>query len=506
MTPYIWKNDNLSKALAPLDAGWLGDFNGTATRISTDTRTLQAGDIFLAIKGDNFDGHEFVEQAFERGASLAIVSTAVASDIPQVIVCDTKEALGFLGKYRRDAHPDLTVIALTGSAGKTSTKEMLGSILSQIAPTLITKGNLNNDLGVPMMLLELCDEHKFAVLELGANHTGEIAYTSWLASADVACVLNIGTAHLGEFGGVDNIANAKAEIFEGLTENGVAVLPYGDKFFDVLVDKASKYCQKILTFGEQNIPPRLAMDFSKLSQTEQDELDKLDFVQVAGDVFADEIAVQGDKVAFELYVNLAVDEFNEGKILLPFAGEHNVHNALAAVACAVAVGVDFDLIISGLNNAKPAKGRLNFKAFHNHLIIDDTYNANVPAMMAALAVLNAQKSDGKADNTMMVIGDIGELGDEAVAQHQNLGEQIGQIGVDKLICVGDLMKHTHKSASKAGIDSTHFDDKSQVADTILAMINNGQNWAILFKGSRFMAMESVIDDLRANLVNTSYKM
>ncbi|MDO4450662.1 MAG: UDP-N-acetylmuramoyl-tripeptide--D-alanyl-D-alanine ligase [Moraxella sp.] len=497
MTPYIWQFDNLNTALSELNPIWHGEFTAQSTKITTDTRTINAGDIFLAIKGDNFDGHEFVNQALEKGAVLAIVNEKVESDLPQLIVGDSKKALGLLGKYRRDALPDLQVIALTGSAGKTTTKEMLGSILSQVAPTLITRGNLNNDLGVPMMLLELCDEHQFAVLELGANHIGEIAYTTRLVSPDVACVLNIGTAHLGEFGGRENIAKTKAEIFEGLNENGVAVLPYGDDFFEQLLDIASRFTNQILTTGEQAVPPREAMDFSKLSEVEQAELDKLDFVQVMGDVFADDVEVLADKVSFDVYVNLAVDEFDEGAVLLPFAGKHNVDNALSAVACALALGLDLSLIINGLNNAKPAKGRLNFKPFNNHLIIDDTYNANVPAMIAGLKVLNAQKflDEKPFDKTLMVIGDIGELGDDAVTEHQSLGEQIGQIGVDKLICVGSLMKNTHEFAQKADIDSVHFDDKTQVAQAILSTINNGENWAMLFKGSRFMAMETLIHDL-----------
>ncbi|WP_066802745.1 UDP-N-acetylmuramoyl-tripeptide--D-alanyl-D-alanine ligase [Moraxella oblonga] len=497
MTPYIWQFDNLNTALGELNPIWHGRFTAQSTKITTDTRQLNAGDIFLAICGDNFDGHAFIDTAKDKGAVLAIVNHKVESDLPQVVVGDSKQALGLLGKYRRDVHPNLQVVALTGSSGKTTTKEMLGSILSQIAPTLITRGNLNNDLGVPMMLLELTDEHKFAVMELGANHIGEIAYTTALVSPDVACVLNIGTAHLGEFGGRDNIAKTKAEIFQGLDDTGVAVLPYGDEFFDILANEAQKFTQQILTTGEQNVPPKLALDFSKLSDIEKEELGKLDFVQVTGDVFADDVVVEGDKVGFELYVNLAVDEFDEGAVLLPFAGEHNVSNALSAAACAVALGVDFELIVSGLNNAKPAKGRLNFKTFGNHLIIDDTYNANVPAMMAGLKVLNAQKFLDKNayDKTLMVIGDIGELGDEAVSEHQSLGEQIGQVGVDKLICVGDLMKHTHEYASKVGIDSVHFADKPLIKDEILSMIGDGQNWAMLFKGSRFMAMETIVNDL-----------
>lgn len=495
MTPYIWQFDNLNQALSELSPTWAGEFDAQSTRITTDTRKIEAGDVFLAIKGDNFDGHDYVQSAYDKGAVLAIVNKQVDSPIPQVVIGDSKKALGLLGKYRRDVHPDLTVIALTGSSGKTTTKEMLGSILSQIAPTLITRGNLNNDLGVPMMLLELTDEHRFGVFELGANHLGEIAYTTSLVSPDVACVLNIGTAHLGEFGGRENIARAKAEIFAGLSVDGVAVLPYGDEFFELLADEAGRFTQNILTTGEKSVPPQEALDFSKLSDDEKHELGQLDFVQVTGDVFADEIEALGDKVGFDVYVNLAVDEFSEGKVLLPFAGEHNVSNALSALACTLALGVDFNTIISGLNQARPAKGRLNFIPFGKHLIIDDTYNANVPAMIAGLKVLNAQKFDGTYDKTLMVIGDIGELGDDGIKEHTALGDTIGQMGVDELICVGELMAHTHQSALTAGIASRHFLDKSGVKNEIKSLLDDNHTWAILFKGSRFMAMETLICDL-----------
>jgi UDP-N-acetylmuramoyl-tripeptide--D-alanyl-D-alanine ligase len=226
MTAYIWQSANLTEAVKDLNPTFHSDFTQTSTRIITDTRKIEQGDIFLAIQGDNFDGHDYVKTAKDKGAVLAIVSRAVESDLPQLVVTDTKLALGKLGAYRRDQHPNLKVVAITGSSGKTTAKEMLGSILNRIAPTLITRGNLNNDLGVPMMLLELTDDHRYAVMELGANHLGEIAYTTRLVKPDVACVLNIGTAHLGEFGGRDNIAKTKSEIFQGLSDGTMPVYEF----------------------------------------------------------------------------------------------------------------------------------------------------------------------------------------------------------------------------------------------------------------------------------------
>ncbi|WP_019519337.1 UDP-N-acetylmuramoyl-tripeptide--D-alanyl-D-alanine ligase [Faucicola boevrei] len=490
MTPYIWQKTNLTEAVKALNPSIVGDFDKTATRIITDTRKINQGDIFLAIQGDNFDGHDYVETAKDKGAVLAIVSRQIDSDIPQLIVNDTKLALGQLGKYRRDAHPDLTVIAITGSSGKTTVKEMLGSIFSQIAPTLITRGNLNNDLGVPMMLLELTDEHKFAIMELGANHVGEIAYTTRLVSPDVACVLNIGTAHLGEFGGRENIAKTKAEIFEGLQDQGISVLPFGDEFFDVLADKASQFSNHIITFGERQVPLKDAgVDMSSLHEL---GLTEEDTIMLASDVFADDMEIFADHSEFSVNINLTEDEVKSADVCLNFAGEHNISNALSATACGIALKIDLTDIIKGLNTAKPAKGRLNFKPFGEHLLIDDTYNANVPAMLAGAKVLIEQ--DGYK---VLVLGDIGELGDDAISEHEKLGEALADMPIDKLLVVGDLMKNTAKVANQTRADfATHFVNKTDLAKHLQATLAN-QNCAVLFKGSRFMAMETLIDEIVA---------
>lgn len=489
-TLYVWQQANLTEAVKNLNPHWHGKFTTTATRIITDTRKIEPGDIFLAIKGDNFDGHDYVQTAYDKGAVAAIVSRQTECEVPQLMVDDTKLALGKLGGYRRDQHPDLRVVAITGSSGKTTAKEMLGSILNQLAPTLITRGNLNNDLGVPMMLLELTDEHRFAVMELGANHVGEIAYTTQLVKPDVACILNIGTAHLGEFGGRDNIAKTKAEIYQGLAEQGVAIVPFGDDYFDVLAEQAQQFTKNILTFGEQSTTFAQAgvdpVDYEGM------EMGADDRVLLMGDVFADDIEV-GTESQFSLNVNLAVDEIDSVDITLPFAGEHNISNALAAAACALALGVSIQDIANGLENAKPAKGRLNFISMGEHTLIDDTYNANPPAVLAGVTVLNGQPS-----RHMVVLGDIGELGDQAVNEHAKLGHDIAAIGVDKLFAVGELMHHTVASATQQGIDATHFADKNRLADAIADTLNQSDEpWTILFKGSRFMGMETVLQALLA---------
>lgn len=490
MTPYLWQIDNLSQALTALTPLWQHAERFTqSTRITTDTRKIEQGDIFLALKGENFDGHDYVAAAFDKGASLAITSHPVG-DYPQIIISDTRLALGLLGKYRRDVHPDLTVVALTGSSGKTTTKEMLGSILSQIAPTLITRGNLNNDLGVPMMLLELTDEHRFAVMELGANHVGEIAYTASLVRPDVACVLNVGTAHLGEFGGQENIARAKAEIYSALSSDGVAVLPFSDAFFDVLQEASAKFTQTYITFGEKAESPSVALDFNKLSPAEIKELSTLDSVLVMGDVFADDIELMPTHSRFELTVNLAIDELDSVPVSLPFVGEHNVSNALAAAAMATALGVPLDVIQSGLEHATPPKGRLTRMAFGAHTLIDDTYNANPTSMIAAANVLtqeNAQK--------ILVLGDIGELGDEAAHEHAKLGKALAGLQIDRILATGELMAHCVDGANeiRAGL-AHHFADKEKLLAHLQELLNNATS-AVLFKGSRTAKMETLIADL-----------
>ncbi|MFW2176750.1 MULTISPECIES: UDP-N-acetylmuramoyl-tripeptide--D-alanyl-D-alanine ligase [unclassified Moraxella] len=497
MTPYIWQTENLTQAVQTLNPTWHGKFTTTATRIITDTRKIEQGDIFLAIKGDNFDGHDYVQTAYDKGALMAIVSHQTACQFPQLIVDDTKLALGQLGKYRRDQHPNLKVVAITGSMGKTTAKEMLGSILSGIAPTLVTRGNLNNDLGVPMMLLELCDEHQFAVMELGANHVGEIAYTTQLVSPDVACVLNIGTAHLGEFGGRDNIAKTKAEIFQGLQQDdmqqaGVAVVPFGDDYFDSLIAQAQQFTPNVLTFGERDVS--LAEAGVDMEQAKEIGLTDEDTVLLMGDVFADDVDVFADHSAFSLNVNLEVDEIDSLDVCLNFSGEHNIVNALASTACAVALGVPLETIATGLENAKPAKGRLNFINFTNqtasHTLIDDTYNSNPSAVLAGADVLIQQ--DGYK---VLVLGDIGELGDEAVSEHAKLGENLAKLPVDNLLVVGDLMAHTAQSANVERTDfAIHFANKDNLTAHLQSLLAE-QKCSVLVKGSRFMAMETVLQQV-----------
>ena len=431
---------------------------GGIKRILTDSRHAEEGDVFLALKGERFDAHDFVQQVAAQGCQIAIVERPVDADIAQLIVKDTRLALGQLGAYRRQHNPQLKVIALTGSSGKTTTKEMLGSILSRLAPTLITRGNLNNDLGVPMMLLELRPEHQYAVMELGASHQGEIDYTSNLVQPHVAGILNIGTAHLGEFGGRDGICRAKSEIYAHILPNGTAVVPAHDDFTTTIRQNAGHH--PILSFGE------------------------------GGDVYASEIQLNPQSTQFNLHTPQGVRMVN-----LPFAGAHNVQNAAAATAFALAIGIGLDDIVQGLEQAQGAKGRLNFIQHHKYLFIDDTYNANPTSMRAAAEVL-AQQTGIK----VMVIGDIGELGSTAAQQHYLLGRDLVSMqGIHFVVAVGEFSPATQEGArsTQYGKKLQAFLNQGQALSFLMSLVetHQPQHMSFLFKGSRYTHMETLMADL-----------
>ena len=435
---------------------------GAIKRILTDSRHAEAGDAFLALKGERFDAHDFVAQVAQNGCQIAIVSHPVDADICQLVVSDTRLALGALGAYRRQQNSQLKVIALTGSSGKTTTKEMLGSILSRLAPTLITRGNLNNDLGVPMMLLELRAEHQYAVMELGASHQGEIDYTSNLVQPHVAGILNIGTAHLGEFGGREGICRAKSEIYAHIAKDGTAILPSDDDFTAPIQTAVQN--EKVLTFGQ------------------------------GGDIFATEIELQSQATLFTLNTPKGTSQVN-----LPFAGEHNVQNALAAVAFALALDIDLQEIVQGLEQAQGAKGRLNFIPYKNHLFIDDTYNANPTSMRAAAEVLAKQEGI-----RVLVMGDIGELGASAALEHYKLGRDLVSVkGLNFVVAVGEFAP-----AAQEGARSTQYGKKMQAFLTqeqalplLISLVetHQTQSMSFLFKGSRYTHMETLMAQLMEKL-------
>ncbi|MCY1261805.1 UDP-N-acetylmuramoyl-tripeptide--D-alanyl-D-alanine ligase [compost metagenome] len=437
----------LSEVAAPLDGRLVGaDLSFDA--VSTDSRSIAAGQLFIALTGPRFDGHDYLADVAARGAVAALVEREVAdAPLPQLVVRDTRVALGQLGALNRDAFRG-KVAAVTGSSGKTTVKEMLASILRTQGDVLATRGNLNNDLGAPLTLLQIGADHRSAVIELGASRIGEIAYTVGLTRPQVAIITNAGTAHVGEFGGQDKIVQAKGEILEGLDADGIAVLNRDDPAFDVW--KARVAGRKVLGFGLRDA----AADFH------------------ASDVSRDPRGCVG----FTLR-GLA----GEARIQLNLLGEHNVSNALAAAAAAHALGVPLVGIVDGLQSLQPVKGRAVAQLAANGMrVIDDSYNANPASICAAVDILA-----GFSGRTVLVLGDMGELGAWAEAAHREVGAYAAG-KVSALYAVGPLMAH---AVQAFGAQGRHFADQ---ASLIQALSGEQPTTTILIKGSRSAAMDKVV--------------
>lgn len=425
--------------------------------VGTDSRNIAKDQLFIAIKGERFDGNTFAKEAIEQGASASLVSDVSAKASPSVVVEDTRVALGGLAHYWRNKF-DFPLIAVTGSNGKTTVKEMVASILKAAkGEVLATEGNLNNDIGMPLSLLKMRESHNYAVIEMGMNHEGEIRYLSNIAQPQVAVVNNAGTAHIGELGSREAIARAKGEIFEGLAEGGVAVINLDDDF--------SAYWQsltqdkKTFTFG----------------------LDK------NADVTAQYKTSHNRSI-----VNLKTPE-GAVELSLDVLGKHNICNALAAATVAVALGVSNTDIAKGLNGFGGVSGRLNvLLGFHGAVVIDDTYNANEDSMKAAIDVLASQKCAEK-NSLIFVMGDMAELGSEAKAMHAGIGDYAREKGVTHFFSFGEFSQ----LASKAfGPNGMHFSDVDHLTEAVKKQMNLAVS--VLVKGSRFMKMERVVEAITMN--------
>ena len=417
--------------------------------VSIDSRAITDGQLFVALAGPRFDGHDYLADVQAKGAVAALVEREVTGvDLPQLVVADTRLALGQLGALNRAAF-DKPVAAITGSSGKTTVKELLASILRTCGPVLATRGNLNNDLGAPLTLLELEPQHSAAVIELGASRIGEIAYTVGLTRPQVALINNAGTAHVGEFGGPEKIVEAKGEILEGLGEGGVAVLNLDDKAFDTWRTRAGEH--RVITFALTDAHA----DFHA-SDIDRDARGCPSFT----------LHGPGGSIAVQL--NLL--------------GIHNVSNALAAAAAAHAFGLTLDGIAAGLGAVQPVKGRTVAQLAPNGVrVIDDTYNANPTSMCAAIDILA-----GFSGRTVLVLGDIGELGPWAEEGHRQVGDYAhGKVGA--LYAVGPNMAHAVKAFGTGG---HHFATQSELIDAV--RIEQARDTTILIKGSRSAAMENVV--------------
>ena len=442
----------LSEISAPLGARLIGEDRAFAA-VSTDSRAIQPGQLFIALSGPNFDGHAYLADVAAKGAVAALVERQVADvALPQLLVADTRLALGRLGALNRQAYGG-PLVAITGSSGKTTVKEMLAGILrtafvEQGSAVLATRGNLNNELGVPLTLLELAPQHKAAVIELGASRVGEIAYTVGLAQPHVAIITNAGTAHVGEFGGPEKIVEAKGEILEGLGAGGVAVLNRDDPAFALWQRRAGD--RRILSFALRNP----AADFH------------------ASDLDRD---VRGCS-AFTLHCAEGL-----ARIQLNLLGEHNVANALAASAAAHALNVPLVDIKNGLESLQPVKGRAVAQLASNGVrVIDDSYNANPASMCAAVDILA-----GFSGRTLLVLGDMAELGAWAEQAHREVGSYAaGKVAA--LYAVGPLMAY---AVAAFGADGRHFADQSSLIE---ALRREQGDTTILIKGSRSAAMDKVV--------------
>jgi len=420
--------------------------------ISIDSRTLCPGDVFVAICGPNFDGHNFVLDAERKGAVAAIVSRDVECNIPTIKVKDTLAAFGELATLRRK-QVDIPIIALTGSCGKTTTKSMLASILSKCGNTLSTEANLNNNIGVPLTLLRLKPEHNFAVLEVGANMVHEIKYSANLIKPSVAMITNVGHVHLKGFSTLSGVAKVKGDILSELASDGIAVLNADDKYFDYW--RSLLKGQKVLSFG----------------------------VNKASDITAEDIVlVKGGEPNFLLKMPIG-----NVPITLQLLGEHNVKNALAAATAAYAVGIPLESIKAGLESTEPVAMRaVRRKGFNNSVIIDDSYSANPESMKAAMSLL--AKAEGEK---IMIVGDMLELAGVSEYFHYNLGLEAKELGINKVFGLGI---YTHLTVKAFGEGGYYFDDNSVGLVTAVKKCLNA-NTTVLVKGSNANCLWDIVDCL-----------
>ncbi len=438
----------LSQAANALNAELLGS-DVLFTAVSKDTRTIKSGDLYVAIKGDRFDGHDYIAQADEAGAVGALVSQQQSIAMPQICVSDTRLALGQLAANWRQKF-EARMIGITGSNGKTTVKEMCNNILINAInknEVLCTEGNLNNDIGLPMTLLLLRENHKYAVIEMGANHVGEIDCLSHIAKPDVAVITNVGPAHLEGFGSIEKIARAKAEIYGGLSYQGVAVINLDDSYAGYWHDVCKG--KNIITFSMQD---------------------------ASADVFA-----KIENNGFIMHTPAG-----QAHVQLNLPGRHNVMNALAATAVTLAVGAKLKNIVSGLSGFTGVTGRLSLAhALNGASIIDDTYNANPISLKAAMDVLVDMEGDH-----WLVLGDMVELGDDAEDLHFEVGRQAKALGITRLLAIG---KTARKAVEGFGKGAEFFEERQALVEKIKNEMQS--DTVILVKGSRSMAMEKVVAKL-----------
>ena len=415
----------------------------TVEQIVTDSRKVSYGALFAALPGSQTDGHDFAEPAVQMGAAALLVSRRLEIDVPQLLVDDVLLALGRIAALlRRKLDP--TVVGITGSNGKTTIKEMVYAILSQDAEVLATQGNYNNELGLPLSLFCLEPKHRFAVLEMGASKAGDIEYLARIAQPDVALVSNVGPAHLKGFGDERGVALAKGEIYASLPESGWAVMNTDEPWLPTW--KALSTAGNCLTFGFDS---------------------------------ASDIRVTGEAAAPRLQTPAG-----EMELSLSLPGKHNLMNAAAAAAAALALGTDLQQIRRGLESVEPVPGRLQkISNKAGWTVIDDTYNANPASLYSALQVLADMQ--GKS---WLVLGDMKELGQSSRKMHREVGEAARAMGVARVFTTGEMAAET---ADAFGPGAEHFSQREELISALREALQPGVT--CLVKGSRSMGMERVVE-------------
>jgi UDP-N-acetylmuramoyl-tripeptide--D-alanyl-D-alanine ligase len=432
----------------------------TITGVSIDSRDIKPGNLFVAIIGKNLDGHDYIASALKNGAAAIVASKKTDVNAPLIIVHNTEIALQQMAmKYRQSWLSQ--VVAITGSCGKTTTKNLLGSILKTYQPTLCTSGNFNNLFGLPLTMLRFEHEHKFGVFEVGASYIGEIQQLAKILKPNIALITNAGASHLENMGGsINAIAKEKGSLISSLSCDGVAIINIDDdnaKYWTNLADNRKWY------------------GFSMGSNDYKNE-------NCQGVVYARKVSINNQGSEFDV-------EFNDENlsIRLNIPGAHNVENALGAIAVAKALNIPNEFIVKGLANATSEKGRLNLFGTKDRVIIDDSYNANPKSFIAAIDVISDYQQ-----RKIVIMGDMGELSDLGKKYHHEIGEYAASKGIDMLLCHGDLSKY---SVESFGTNARSFSTKEQLLEVLPNIL--GEEWVILVKGSRSMGMEFFTNHLKS---------
>ena len=418
------------------------------TGVCHDTRALQRGDLYVAIKGEHFDGHNFLAEAIAAGAVGAMLARDMETPLSYVRVPNTRLGLGNLGAFWRNQFKEIPIIAVTGSNGKTTVKEMIGAILGETGPGCVTRGNLNNDIGVPLTLARLRGGDRYAVIEMGMNHPGEIEYLSRLTRPTIALITNAAEAHLAGVGTLEDVARAKGEIFTGLIGDGTAVLNVDDPFFALWRTFAA--LRRCLTFGLEH----------------------------EADVSAEyQLTASGSAI------RLKTTTHGDIEMRVPLLGRHNVMNTLAATGAAIAAGASLEQVKTGLEKLKAMSGRLEIKqGISGARVIDDTYNANPASVAAGLQVLKEFSGE-----RVLVLGDMGELGTAAADIHYRVGELASRIGVQRLFATGELSR---VAVGAFGKGARHFESPEALIEALQDCLH--ADMTVLVKGSRVMRMERIV--------------